>query len=306
MATGTDTINFARSKIGQFYYTNDLDARANPEVSGGTDCSGFVQYAYRTVAGVEVGSWTGAQSSAGREIARGAYPNQIPWDSLQPGDLILMGANYPGDYTFAHYDTHVELYCGGGTMIGHPGGYGPQEKRAQAWMEAYGCTAWMVRRVLEGSAPLPYPVQPSDEVGYYAYTLDGWLPRMNGWHDTGGSADTYAGNGNYIRYLAIDMPGWYQVHTQSNGWLPPVYRCDTADFENGCAGDGSPIMAVRCYYETPDPNATGWRGIEYAVANAGSGFLPNMIDLRDTGGSGDDFAGNFNPITAFRARLVSV
>lgn len=34
-------------------------------------------------------------------------------------------------------------------MIGHPGGMGPQEKWAQAWMEAYGCVTWMVRRVFD-------------------------------------------------------------------------------------------------------------------------------------------------------------
>ena len=34
-------------------------------------------------------------------------------------------------------------------MIGHPSGYGPQEKNAYAWMQSYGCITWMVRRVFE-------------------------------------------------------------------------------------------------------------------------------------------------------------
>lgn len=149
MSQGSDLIALARSKAGQWYYTNDQWARMNPEESGGTDCSGFVRWCYLQF-GYDVGTWTGDESYAGYEVVRGHYPSEIPWDSLQPGDLILMTATYWNDYSFSHYLCHIELYCGGGTMIGHPGGYGPQEKWAQAWMQAYGCITWMVRRVFEG------------------------------------------------------------------------------------------------------------------------------------------------------------
>lgn len=293
MTTGADIIEFARSKIGQYYYTNDLDLRANPEVSGGTDCSGFVNYVYRTLTGIDVGSWTGAQSSAGWEIVRGEWPYQIPWEQLQPGDLILMTANHPGNYVFNAYDCHVELYCGGGTMIGHPGGYGPQEKRAQAWMESYGCSTWMVRRVLADGGvsgnTRPVGIKP---MRFAVYT-SGWLP------------EGQEGDGSPIRYIAMDFPGWYQVCTEQSGWLPVVYKFDEMDFSQGCAGDGSPITAVRAYMETPNPAVNGWHAVKYAVS-VGHGYMPAMIDLRDTGGSGDDFAGNFTPITEFTAEIVRV
>ena len=146
MSRGSDLIALARSKAGQWYYTNDSWARMHPEESGGTDCSGFARWCYLQF-GEDIGTWTGDESSAGYEVARGHYPSEIPWDDLQPGDLILMTATYWNDYSFANYLCHIELYCGGGTMIGHPGGYGPQEKWAQAWMESYGCITWMVRRV---------------------------------------------------------------------------------------------------------------------------------------------------------------
>ena len=148
MSQGSELIALARSKAGQWYYTNDSWARLHPEESGGTDCSGFVRWCYLQF-GYNVGSWTGDESYAGREIARGHYPSEIPWDEMQPGDLILMTATYWNDYTFSHYLCHIELYCGNGTMIGHPSGYGPQEKWAQAWMQSYGCITWMVRRVFE-------------------------------------------------------------------------------------------------------------------------------------------------------------
>ena len=149
MSKGSDLIALARSKAGQWYYTNDSWARLHPEESGGTDCSGFVRWCYLQY-GIDVGTWTGDESRAGVEIARGHYPSEIPWDDMLPGDLILMTATYYNDYTFSHYLCHIELYCGGGTMIGHPSGMGPQEKWAQAWMQAYGCITWMVRRVFEG------------------------------------------------------------------------------------------------------------------------------------------------------------
>ena len=149
MSKGSDLIALARSKIGQWYYTNDSWARMHPEESGGTDCSGFVRWCYLQY-GIDVGTWTGDESRAGVEIARGHYPSEIPWDEMQPGDLILMTATYWNDYSFSHYLCHIELYCGNGTMIGHPSGMGPQEKWAAAWMKAYGCITWMVRRVFEG------------------------------------------------------------------------------------------------------------------------------------------------------------
>ena len=148
MASGQDVIDLCRSKIGQWRYVNDYPDRLYPEEYGGTDCSGMVRWAYGKL-GYDVGTWTGDESHAGREIARGYSPSEIPWDDMLPGDLILMTAKYPGNFEFNAYLCHIELYCGGGTMIGHPGGYGPQEKWAQAWMEAYGCATWMVRRVIE-------------------------------------------------------------------------------------------------------------------------------------------------------------
>ena len=128
-----------------------------------------------------------------------------------------------------------------------------------------------------------------------------WLPEMVDHTDTGGSGDTFAGNGyDPTRWLAIDMPGWYQVRTEASGWLDPVYGCDKSDLVNGCAGDGSPITAVRCYYDTQDPATTGWLFAEYD-ANG----LPKMRDLVDTGGSVDDFAGNGARVTTFSLQAAA-
>jgi len=221
MGKGSDLIALARSKAGQWYYTNDAWARMNPEQSGGTDCSGFVRWCYAQF-GYDVGTWTGDESYAGWEVARGHYPSEIPWDDLQPGDLILMTATYWNDYSFSHYLCHIELYCGGGTMIGHPGGYGPQEKWAQAWMQAYGCITWMVRRVFKEEPVTPQqedskPVNDANLL-YRAHVQDaGWLTPVR----DGQIAGT-VGYGARLEAFKVTPPDGYElrvkVHIQDVGW----------------------------------------------------------------------------------------
>lgn len=159
-----------------------------------------------------------------------------------------------------------------------------------------------------GSVPAPEPAPSGNlpEIRYCVRTSSGWLPVMNGWKDSGGSSDTWAGNGTPIYYVSIDMPSgsWYQVCTD-NGWLDRVYDYNTDDLVYGAAGDGTPIHLLRCWYETPSPETNGYHQVEYAVANVGEGFLPNMIDLTDTGGSSDDYAGNGGNIGRIKIRLVS-
>nr|WP_159036289.1 NlpC/P60 family protein [Clostridium botulinum] len=91
-ATGQDIVNYAKKFIG------------TPYVWGGTtpsgfDCSGFVQYVYRNVAGVELPRDTYGQVNAGTRVSQ---------SQLQPGDLV---------FTSAH---HVGIYVGNGQMIHSP------------------------------------------------------------------------------------------------------------------------------------------------------------------------------------------
>lgn len=156
-------------------------------------------------------------------------------------------------------------------------------------------------------APAPKPVvNPPAEIKYRVRSGGRWLPEMIGLKDTGGSSDTYAGNvGKALEYISIQMPkgSWYQVRTK-NGWLPKVYSYNPSDLRNGAAGDGSPILAIRCWYNTANPGTTGYYKIEYQAHVLGGRWLPAMRDLTDTGGSRDDFAGNGKTIDCFRAKLV--
>ena len=120
-----------------------------------------------------------------------------------------------------------------------------------------------------------------------------WLETMEGLHDTGGSGDDFGGMiGAGMQYLAVDGVGKYRVASQASGWLPYVSKRDLNDLDNGCAGDGSAIVAVEI------PNSA----IKYQVHVRGGGWLPWMVGTKDTGGSADTFAGNMQPIDAIRIK----
>lgn len=97
--------------------------------------------------------------------------------------------------------------------------------------------------------------------------------------------------GKIIRWIAAKGFGKYRVFTEKNGWLPYVNAYDVNDLENGCAGDGSPILAV----EFKSSNA------RYAVRVLNRDWYPDMIGRKDTAGSSDHFAGDLaNRIDGFR------
>lgn len=137
--------------------------------------------------------------------------------------------------------------------------------------------------------PSQSPTAPKDEIRYRArlYGSAKWLPEVVG---NAGYAGTY---GNAIGYLAIKGVARYRVKT-SKGWLPWVSRYDVSDLDRGCAGDGSPIIAVQVDDST----------CRYAVHTVTGGWLPDMVGNRDTGGSKDTFAGNGQKVDGFRARRV--
>ena len=142
--------------------------------------------------------------------------------------------------------------------------------------------------------PQPDPKPVGDNIRYRASTDPSgreWLPDMIGRYDTGGSSDTFAGElGEPLRWIAIQGVGKYRVCTQASGWLPWVKKFDPADLENGCAGDGSPIIAL----EIPSAD------VRYALHDLGGGWNADMVGNRDTGGSSDTFAGSMRAADAVR------
>lgn len=139
---------FLLDRVGDYFYSQGA-GRDNPDVSGVTDCSALLNYAYRKVAGISIGTNTVDQQNYGRVIWRntpgntfGAVKNQIPNLSLlRKGDCVYFG----WFSTFSRVN-HVEMYLGDGRLIGHgvPGTYGPTIKSsATAYMDT---APWIVVR----------------------------------------------------------------------------------------------------------------------------------------------------------------
>ncbi len=76
------------------------------------------------------------------------------------------------------------------------------------------------------------------------------------------------------------------MHDINGNWWPRVDHYDLSDEENGMAGAGAPIDCVRIFDET----------VHYQTHNKGGGWNDVMIGTYDTGGSGDDFAGQYGVV----------
>jgi len=155
---------------------------------------------------------------------------------------------------------------------------------------------WCMEVITEDS-PQPSP-QPTNGVRYRVSTdINGswWYDEMVDLYDTGGSSDDFAGNyGDIVRWIAVDCKQ-YRVCTQASGWLPWVYSYNVDDLEYGCAGDGSPIIAL----EIADDS------IAYRVHVLDGVWYAEMHGQVDTGGSSDTYAGDrWNPIDAVSMRKL--
>lgn len=148
-------------------------------------------------------------------------------------------------------------------------------------------------KALGGSTPKPKPVKVDPkQPKYRVYVSGGWLDEMVGKVDTSGSGDTYAGlYGDPIKFFACNAKK-YRVRVRNAAgrkyWLPWVTKYKPSDLDNGCAGDGNPIIAI----EVADPT------IKFRVHTINDGWLPWMIGQKDTSGTTDKFAGDGSKIDA--------
>lgn len=84
----------------------------------------------------------------------------------------------------------------------------------------------------------------------------------------------------------------YQVHVLGGDWLPWVTGYNWGDFNNGYAGNGQAIDAIRVYYETPSDIVSkfGYQKAQYRVAPVNSPYYDWQFNDETTGGQ-DGFAG---------------
>lgn len=148
---------FLMDRIGMYSYSQGA-GRDKPDSSGRTDCSALVNYAYRSVVGINIGSYTVAQeqSSKSRVIwsnRSGTKYSAPPNSIMQVGDLVFYRWKpyYGSSRSLAaegYRVNHVEMYIGNNQTIGHGGNprMGPVIKNHTNYANsAYVC---VVKRVL--------------------------------------------------------------------------------------------------------------------------------------------------------------
>ena len=220
-----------------------------------------------------------------------------------------------GDILLSHNDSvqHTELYVGDGKTAGahiaETGGIngveGDQTGNEISVQNLSWTPQWILRPPDSGataSESQPAAQQPTTStttsktpVKYRSSTDKSGKKWLSTYSNI--ERDGYSGQiGAPMRWLAIDGVKRYRVCTEDSGWLPWVTKFDVKDLDNGCAGDGSPITGVQvddatCCYAVHVMNLKKW----YA----------DMKGLVDSGGSGDNFAGDLgNRIDAIRCKRI--
>lgn len=254
---------------------------------GDRDCSSAVISAYEA-AGIDCGGATYTGNMKSCMLSTGNFRAHRMSDGYncddgyiaQRGDCYLNEVNHTAMCISAYPDMLAEFSIAeNGTIYGNTGDQTGWESHRGAF---YGFPwNWCLEVIVDGS---PSPSPSTDEVEYRV-SVDSngawWYEPMLGWHDTGGSTDDFAGDlSSPIRWLAV-KGATYRVCTQASGWLPWVDQYNIYDLEYGCAGDGSPIVAIEV--QNSD--------IAYQAHVPGA-WYPEMHGQYDTGGSGDTYAGD--------------
>lgn len=103
---------------------------------GYADCSGTMQAVLKRAAGIDIGGNTSAQidrRGRGKVVEMAANGQLVPTEEkLLSGDLIY----YKGNAAHTLSVGHVEMYMGGGKLMGHGSGTGPVSKNLASYSKA--------------------------------------------------------------------------------------------------------------------------------------------------------------------------
>ena len=244
------------------------------------ECAKFAGYDVKT----GVGKYTGTMLEDFRKAGFTAVPFDGNLADLDPGDILL------------NVREHTEMFVGDGKFVGahssetggvdgEPGDQtGDEISVCNAYIPKCGWDYVLVPPAEDGSDVTPEP-EPDAKAVEFRLSCD---PDGEEWLAAGETDGPY---GEDIYWIAIKDAGKYRVCTEANGWLPWVTGYDVGDLEDGCAGDGSGILAV----EVESPK------YRYAVRVMCSVWYADMIGRTDTSGSGDTYAGDMhNTIDGFR------
>ena len=232
-------------------------------------------------------TYTGNMKSA--FLATGLF-KWVDWQKAERGDLLLNEGNHVAMCQGGMKLSEFSINEFGGTYGGVRGDQTGREARMNniynyPWD---GCLHYIGTKEVGKSSNI---VQPTATAKFRVRQNGKWL-----------NEGQVGKRGTAITGIAISMPGWYQVCTEKYGWLERVYFYDTND-DNGYAGwQDSPVTAVRCYYETPEPDKTGWLCAKYRVAAVNQDYYDWQVD-DDVSDTMDGYAGDFVPIDRFELTI---
>ena len=136
---------------------------------------------------------------------------------------------------------------------------------------------------------------------YSAYAGGKWWPEVK-------NATDWAGKGNdvpitYLGFRVTKGSLKARAYTRKSGWLPYITfknSYNKKNLENGVIGDGSEILAVELYYNTP--SGYNYKYVKYKVSVKGkSGYYLEQRD-NETGSGMDGYAGDKkNAVDKFQA-----
>ncbi len=244
-------------------------------------CASYQSYIFIMDSGMQC---TASASAAG-------FANQFPRiddSEVRPGDLVIFNWDGRTDTNWSDHIGLVEWFDHGselfGTIEGNTGWAAGGEVARITRNNNAGYFTAFYRPWYDGSESGGDTGGGGGGQGPGGLSGSGeWQGEVVGFQDTTGSGDDFAGvPGRPMLYVAIGGVGKYRASDIRHGWWDFVDKYDLDDEENGMAGSGSPIDRV----QIPDSH------ILYQTHNLGGGWNDVMRGLVDTGGSGDDFAGD--------------
>lgn len=216
--------------------------------------------------------------------------------SVQVGDIVLFHwsndrSSYVPEYYTCDHIGIVEAVNGDTitTIEGNTGNSANGEvmRRTRYISSQVSC----VCKPAYSGSPTPTPTT-VPTVSYKVRTGGTWLPEVTDLSD-------YAGLENkQITDVAIKVSKGsvkYRVHIKGGSWLPYVTGYNTADDENGYAGDKKPIDLIEVYYSTPNDvvSKLGYLKAKYRVSPIGTtSYYDWQYDDEKTGGQ-DGYAGDY-------------
>lgn len=273
-----------------------VDGKVYSFSAGDRDCSSAVISAYQA-AGLNVNATYTGNMRAGF-LATGKFAWKPMSFTAQRGDIYLNERNHTAMCVSVVPDLLSEFCIAeNGTIYGQTGDTTGRESVNRRGYYSY---PWDGILHFTGGAATGGTDKPSKPTGKKETVT--WRLKQDGkWLSEGNT-----GNRNQtIQGIAINMHGhgWYQVCTEKHGWLSRVRGYDINDVEQGYAGyEDSAIIAVRVYYETPDPEKTGYFSAKYRVSEINASWFDWQFD-DDTWNEQDGYAGDYRPIDRFELTL---